>query len=89
MNLDGAANEEATKIWKEALADALRHARRMEAIGTHKQYANRITSVCGDRNVTATQWDNYMNLRVHKDAQPETIAARLMKRDAEEHSNPS
>jgi len=82
--LDPGANEEATTIWKEALADALRHARRMEAIGAHKQYANRLAETFAwvTQIVTATEWDNYMNLRCHKDAQPEIqIAARLMREE--------
>jgi thymidylate synthase ThyX len=80
--LDPEANAEAEAIWREALADALRHARRLAKIGVHKQYANRLTEPFAwvTQIVTATQWDNYMNLRCHRAAQPEIkVVAELMR----------
>jgi thymidylate synthase ThyX len=82
-NLDPEANTLAEQIWREALADALRHSRRLADVGVHKQYANRLTEPFAwvTQLVTATEWNNYMNLRVHKDAQPEIMkVASLMKR---------
>ena len=81
--LDSEANAEAQQIWREAAADAVRHARRMEKIGVHKQYANRLAETFAwvTQIVTATEWDNYMNLRCHVDAQPEIeVAAQLMRK---------
>jgi len=80
--LDADSNAQAEAIWREALADALKHARRLAEIGVHKQYANRLTEPFSwvTQIVTATDWDNYFNLRCHKDAQPEIkIAAELMR----------
>lgn len=42
-------------------------------IGLHKQHANRLTEPFQHIHtvVTSTEWDNFMELRNHKDAQPE------------------
>jgi hypothetical protein len=80
--LDAAANAEAEAIWREALADALKHARRLAALNVHKQYANRLTEPFSwvTQIVSGTCWNNYLNLRTHKDAQPEIQkAAHLIK----------
>ena len=89
--LDPEANSEAEKIWREALADAVRHARRLAEVGVHKQYANRLTEPFAwvTQIITATEWDNFFALRIHKDAQPEiSVAAKLM-RDALLRSTPT
>jgi len=80
--LGEAENAEAQQIWREAVADALKHARRLEKLKTHKQYGNRVTESYAwvTQLISATEWDNYMNLRAHKDAQPEIqIGARLIR----------
>lgn len=89
--LDPEANAEAEAIWREALADALRHARRLANIGVHKQYANRLTEPFAwvSQIVTATEWDNYMNLRTHKDAQPEIMIVAQLMREAIAKSKPT
>ncbi|NBU69943.1 MAG: hypothetical protein EBS53_00610 [Bacteroidetes bacterium] len=77
-------NKAAEAIWREALADSLRHARALAKLGVHKQYANRLTEPFSwvTQIVTATEWDNYMNLRCHKAAQPEIKKAAELMRDA-------
>lgn len=81
--LDAEANEEAAKIWREALQDALKHARRLSDIGVHKQYANRLTEPFAwvTQLVTSTEWDNYFALRCHPAAQPEIQVAANHMRD--------
>lgn len=88
--LDADANAQAETIWREALTDALKHARRLSEIGVHKQYANRLTEPFSwvTQIVTATDWDNYFNLRCHKDAQPEIRIAAELIRDALQKSAP-
>lgn len=88
--LDAEANAQAEAIWREALADALKHARNLAKIGVHKQYANRLTEPFAwvTQIVTATSWDNYFNLRCHKAAQPEIKVAADLMRDAMAKSTP-
>ncbi len=44
-----------------------------DALGAHKQIVNRLVEPWAHINVliTATEWDNFFELRLHKDAQPE------------------
>jgi thymidylate synthase ThyX len=88
--LEPEANAEAEAIWREALADALKHARRLAEIGVHKQYANRLTEPFSwvTQLITATEWDNYFNQRCHKDAQPEIRIIAEHIRDAISKSTP-
>jgi thymidylate synthase ThyX len=71
--LDEKSKEEAIKEWDVARMEAVKAAKRLNAIGLHKQYVNRIlepfthiTVIC-----TATEYNNFFNLRAHPDAQPE------------------
>ena len=63
----------AMQIWLQARDDAIRHARRLAGYGLHKQVANRILEPFQMMKVvvTATSFDNWFNLRLHPDAQPE------------------
>lgn len=73
---------EAKDLWKMAFHSAVKHARAMAEIGAHKQIVNRLLEPFAHINVvvTATEWDNFMALRDHEDAQPEIRAlARAMK----------
>lgn len=63
----------AQQIWDEARQDAIKHAKRLNEVGLHKQLLNRIlepfthiTVIC-----TATDYGNFFNLRAHEDAMPE------------------
>ena len=88
--LDVDINRQAEAIWREALADSLKHARKLAELGVHKQYANRLTEPFSwvTQLVTATDWENYFNLRCHKDAQPEIKIAAELTRDAINQSFP-
>jgi hypothetical protein len=83
-------NALAEQIWREALADALRHARRLADIGVHKQYANRLTEPFAwvTQIVSATDWDNYFALRCHKDAQPEIRLAAEITKEVLDNNSP-
>jgi len=70
------SDEDATKaeaIWREAAADAARHARALSELGLHKQYANRIIEpfLTISTILTATDFANFFAQRVHADAQPD------------------
>lgn len=59
----------------------------MSDAGYHKQIVNRLTEAFQYVNVivTATEWDNFFKLRLHKDAQPEIRElARVMKQAMDE-----
>ncbi len=70
--LDEVARGFAVGTWLHARDEAVSHARRMVEIGVHKQVVNRllepwmyITII-----VSATEWNNFFTLRLHKDAEP-------------------
>lgn len=88
--LDRESNEKARMIWLEACRDAVRHARRLAEVGVHKEHANRVAETYSwvTQLITATEWDNYMNLRAHSDAQPEIQKVASMMRDALANSSP-
>jgi len=63
-------------IWLDAMGDAINKAEWLMQNGLHKQIANRILEPWAHINVvvTATDWDNFYELRRHADAQPEIKA---------------
>lgn len=63
----------AKQVWKIAKEDAIYHAEKLQELGLHKQIVNRILEPFQMMKtlVTATSFDNFFNLRCHKDAQPE------------------
>lgn len=65
-------------------------ARALLARGLHKQVANRVLEPYFHINtlVTATEWDNFFELRCHKDAQPEMRVLAEAIRDALSASDP-
>lgn len=70
---DGVEATEAEMTWRKAAELAIRSAEGLEARGLHKQIVNRVLEpfVWMTTLVTATEWENFFSLRVHKDAQPE------------------
>lgn len=72
----------AREIWAKCLSVAMQGAAALDALGVHKQHANRLIEpfLYHKAVLTATEWDNFFALRNHKDAQPEfEVLARLMK----------
>lgn len=65
--------DKAKTIWMEACSSAINYARKLSQIELHKETANRILEPFAHINViiTSTFWDNFFELRIHKDAQPE------------------
>lgn len=82
--------DEAKFAWLEAARDAVKNAKRLEALGAHKQIVNRILEPWQwmETIVTGTEWTNFYNLRRHPDAQPEikTLADTMW--DVTQQSNP-
>lgn len=63
----------AKRLWYNARHSAIGYARELARYGVHKQIVNRILEPFSHINVvvTATEWENFFNLRRHPDAQPE------------------
>lgn len=71
--LRGHELDEAIILWNEAASNAADVAEKMMELGLHKQVANRILEPFQYISVvlTATDFDNWFELRAHQDAQPE------------------
>jgi thymidylate synthase ThyX len=65
--------EHAKAVWLEARDSAIEYVKRLNAIGLHKQIANRICEPWFNIRIimTGTEYDNFFKLRAHPDAQPE------------------
>lgn len=75
------------RAWKEAADNAVSKARAFGFAGYHKQVVNRLLEPFQWISVvvTATEWDNFFKLRLHKDAQPEMrVLAEHMKKAMDE-----
>jgi thymidylate synthase ThyX len=73
----------AGKVWLEARDKAVDQARKLLAIGVHKQLTNRLLEpfMWHTVIVSATDWRNFLALRTHKDAQPEIRRIAVMMQD--------
>ena len=62
----------------------------LSSMGLHKQWANRLLEphTYIRQVVTSTDWENYLNLRFHDDAQPEIVAlAFMIKRELDKYNS--
>lgn len=85
--LDDFCKKNAIMHWKQAAENAADDAGWLLSTGLHKQIVNRLLEPFLPINVivTATEWDNFFELRDHPDAQPEMQElARCMKRAMQE-----
>jgi len=64
---------EARAVWAEAQAAMLGYARRLAALGIHKQHVNDLLKPFARLPVlvTATDWENFLRLRTHPTCRPE------------------
>jgi Thymidylate synthase complementing protein len=78
------------EAWYYAAATAADTAEAMSAAGYHKQVVNRLLEPFQWMRtlVTATEWDNFFELRAHPDAQPEFHQLAITMRDAMASSVP-
>lgn len=73
----------AKRLWEVAAEKCANTAMALAELGLHKQWANRMVEWFSNIRVlvTATEWDNFFELRDHEDAQDEIrILAQEMKR---------
>lgn len=88
--LEGEELVNAQYCWRRAADKAASIAEVMQGAGVHKQVANRILEPFQFINVivTATEWDNFFELRDHEDAQPEIRELAEVMRAALGRSDP-
>jgi thymidylate synthase ThyX len=81
----------AQRVWLRARDDAVARARELLELDVHKQELNRILEpfLWHTVIVTATQWQNFFELRCAPNAQPEIREAALRMREAMDRSRPS
>ena len=81
---------EAERLWRLAANDAANQAQQMMTLGLHKQVANRILEPFQFMHtiVSSTEWRNFMELRDHKDADPNIAALAVAIKDAMASSTP-
>ena len=67
--------DEAVSVWKDSFYQVEDSVNKLLDLKVHKQIANRLTEPYQMMKVvvTATEWDNFFNLRIDKDAQPELV----------------
>lgn len=80
----------AKAIWRGAMEMAILVATLFSLVGLHKQLANRILETFQNIRVvvTSTEWNNFLALRDHPDAQPEIAALAAIIRNRLESSTP-
>lgn len=80
----------ANNIWRNAVENAIKSVRELQKLNVHKQTINRLLEpfMWVDTICTATEWDNFFNLRISEHAQPEMrVLAEAMK-EAMDNSKP-
>lgn len=80
----------AQRIWFGMAEYCAQGVRELSELGLHKQWANRPLEWFGNIEVvvSATEWDNFFNLRCHPDAQPEIRHLAELMREAQNDSIP-
>jgi thymidylate synthase ThyX len=88
--LDEREARDAQRIWLAARDAAVERARELQALGVHKQVLNRILEpfLWHTVIVTATEWENFFDLRCAPAAQPEIRHAAEAMREAIDASSP-
>ena len=81
---------QAHKLWLEARDNALQSAKSLNDLGLHKQVVNRLLEPFQWHRalVTSTQWENFLVLRDHKDAEPNIRALAIRMREELSRSEP-
>lgn len=89
--LEGRQLRTAKLIWKRMAEFCADGVRELGKLGLHKQWANRPLEWFSSISVvvTATEWDNWFELRAHPDAQPEIHQLALLMREALSKSVPT
>jgi hypothetical protein len=78
------------KAWCMAARSAVESARLLQGMGLHKQIVNRVLEPFQMMKtiITSTEWDNFYELRLHADTQPEFRHLAMLMKDAHSSSTP-
>lgn len=89
-SVDKETRIKADRIWLKAKDAMIQYARELAAIGIHKQNMNRLLEPFATVKsvITSTDWDNFFNLRIAEDAQPEFQELAVCIKDAIDKSTP-
>lgn len=84
-------NTQGKEYWEAAMYHACNAAEAMSQAGYHKQISNRLIEPFSHISVvcTGTDWDNFFELRLHEDAQPEMQMLAQQIAGALEESEPT
>ena len=90
-DVEGRENLSNKQFWFKCAEYSAYMSEDMSEADYHKQIVNRITEPYQFVNVivTATEWDNFFNLRLHKDAQPEIHELARCMKESMDKSKPS
>ena len=88
--LEAGNKQLAMNEWQIAALNAANSAEKLLELGVHKQIANRVLEpfMWAETIVTATEWDNFFNLRLHEDSQPEIQELARCMKEALDNSEP-
>lgn len=88
--LNGAEKIGSLATWLDARTEAVEHARKLISFGCHKQIVNRLLEpwMWITVLISATEYNNFFNLRCHKDAQPEIAKIAYMMLEEYKKSTP-
>jgi thymidylate synthase ThyX len=91
QNLTGEALDKANAVWERMARACAKGSAELAELGLHKQWANRPLEWFSNIEVvlTATDWNNFFELRAHPDAQPEIHLLANLMFDAMDKSNPT
>lgn len=91
QELDGPSMKDAMRVWYTHAKDSISAVLKMTSIGAHKQITNRLLEpfMWHTVIVTATEWQNFFNLRCHPAAQPEIRVIAEMMREAYDAGMPT
>lgn len=82
--------DDAKKIWYDTIEYCKAASKKLNELGLHKQWSNRLNDwhVMANGIVTSTEWENWDQLRRHEDAQPEIYELACRIHEAREASIP-
>ena len=88
--LEGVSLEVAKGLWEDSLEKAIFYANQLDALGVAKEVSNRITEPYQLIKAvwSATDWENFFNLRLEKDADPNICMLAYKMYEAMSNSKP-